>query len=72
MNVQEALPLVERYLDQAMRCGYSSVTVIHGRGEGILRREVHALCSRLKYVQEYRLGDGSEGGYGVTIVTFKR
>ena len=72
MNVQEALPLVERYLDQAMRCGYSSVTVIHGRGEGILRREVHALCSRLKYVQEYRLGDGSEGGYGVTIVTFKK
>lgn len=71
MNVQEALPLVERYLDQAMRYGYSSVTVIHGRGEGILRREVHALCSRLKYVQEYRLGDASEGGYGVTIVFFR-
>ncbi len=72
MNVQEALPLVERYLDQALRRGHSSVTVIHGRGEGILRREIHALCASLKYVESYRLGDVGEGGFGVTIVTFRR
>ncbi len=72
MNVQEAIPIVERYLDAAMRLGYSQVTVIHGRGEGILRREVHALCASLKYVESYRLGEASEGGFGVTIVTFRR
>ncbi|NLM70461.1 MAG: endonuclease MutS2 [Synergistaceae bacterium] len=72
MNVQEALPLVERYLDQAMRCGYSSVLVIHGRGEGILRREIHALCASLKYVDSYRLGEMGEGGHGVTVVSFRR
>lgn len=72
MNVDEALPIVERYLDQAMRMGYDQVTVIHGRGEGILRREVHALCSRLKYVDSCRLGGPNEGGYGVSVVTFRR
>jgi DNA mismatch repair protein MutS2 len=70
MSVDEALPLATTYLDRAYRAGYSSVTVIHGRGEGILRREIHALCARLKYVSAYRLGDVGEGGYGVTVVEF--
>ena len=72
MLVSEAMPLVESYLDRAYRTNHSVVTVIHGRGEGILRREVHALCARLKYVKSYRLGVEGEGGYGVTIVEFKR
>jgi len=55
-----------------MRAGHSSVLVIHGRGEGILRREIHSLCSSLKYVSDYRLGDAGEGGYGVTVVSFMR
>ena len=70
MSVDEALPLLANYLDRAYRAHHASVVVIHGRGEGILRREVHALCARLKYVKDYRLGNAGEGGYGVTIVTF--
>ncbi|MDD3426900.1 MAG: Smr/MutS family protein, partial [Aminobacterium sp.] len=72
MTIDEAMPLVERYLDRAMRAGYQSVEIIHGRGEGILRREVHQLCDNLSYVESYRLGGPGEGGYGVTIVTFKK
>lgn len=72
MRIDEAMPLVERYLDQAFRAGYHEVTVIHGRGEGILRREVHELCRRLSYVSDFRLGGPSEGGYGVTVVTFTK
>ena len=72
MTIDEAMPNVARYLDQAFRAGYGEVTVIHGRGEGILRREVHALCARLKYVSEYRLGGPGEGGYGVTVVSFRK
>ncbi|MCL2010428.1 MAG: Smr/MutS family protein, partial [Synergistaceae bacterium] len=72
MNVDEALPLTETYLDRAYRAGHSSVVVIHGRGEGILRREVHALCAALRYVSAYRLGGAGEGGYGATIVEFGR
>jgi DNA mismatch repair protein MutS2 len=72
MTVDEALPEVERYLDRAFRAGYGEVTVIHGRGEGILRREVQALCKTLPFVVNYRLGGPGEGGYGVTIVRFRQ
>lgn len=71
MTVDEAIPEVELYLDRAFRAGYGEVTIIHGRGEGILRREVHALCKRLPYVTNFRLGEPSEGGIGVTIVSFR-
>lgn len=71
MTIDEAMPMVEQYLDQAYRAGYGSVTIIHGRGEGILRREVQALCKRTSYVVDYKLGGAGEGGYGVTVVTFK-
>ena len=72
MTIDEALPIVEQYLDQAYRAGYDSVTVIHGRGEGILRREVQELCKRTPYVVEHNLGGPHDGGYGVTIVRFKK
>jgi len=72
MTIDEAIPIVEQYLDQAYRAGYDSVTVIHGRGEGILRREVQDLCKRLPYVTEHNLGGPHEGGYGVTIVRFRK
>lgn len=72
MTIDEAMPMVEQYLDQAYCAGYDSVTVIHGRGQGILRREVQELCKRLPYVLDHNLGGPGEGGYGVTIVKFKR
>ena len=72
MTQDEAMPLVGQYLDRAYRAGYGEVSVIHGRGEGILRREVQMLCKGLPYVENFRLGEGGEGGYGVTIVRFRR
>ncbi len=72
MTIDEALPMVEQYLDQAYCAGYDTVTVIHGRGEGILRREVQELCKRIPYITEHNLGGPGEGGYGVTIVKFRR
>lgn len=71
MTVDEAMPLVADYLDKAVRAGYGEVLVIHGRGEGILRRKVHELCGRLSYVSSFRLGENGEGGYGVTVVNFR-
>ena len=56
MTIDEAMPMVEQYLDQAYCAGYDVVTVIHGRGQGILRREVQELCKRLPYVAEHNLG----------------
>ncbi len=71
MTIDEAMPEVEVYLDRAFRSGHGEVLVIHGRGEGILRRAVHALCANLPYVTAYRLGNADEGGYGVTVVSFR-
>jgi DNA mismatch repair protein MutS2 len=72
MTLDEAMPIVGQYLDRAYRAGYGEVSVIHGRGEGILRREVQMLCKNLPYVENFRLGESGEGGYGVTIVRFRR
>ena len=71
MLADEALPLVVRYLDLSLRAGYSEVSVIHGHGEGILRKLVHQLCKKLPYVADFRLGEHGEGGWGVTIVKFR-
>jgi len=72
LRVDEALPIVEQYLDRAYRAGYETVTVIHGRGEGILRRAVQELCQRIPYIAEHNLGGPHEGGYGVTVVKFTK
>ncbi|MDR3164016.1 MAG: Smr/MutS family protein [Synergistaceae bacterium] len=72
MTIDEAVPMAELYLDRAYRAGFGEVSVIHGRGEGILRREVQNLCKRLPYVDNFRLGGEGEGGFGVTIVRFKK
>ncbi|MDR3355407.1 MAG: Smr/MutS family protein [Synergistaceae bacterium] len=71
MTLDEAIPLASQYLDRAYRAGYGEVSIIHGRGEGILRREVHSLCGSLPYVESFRLGETGEGGFGVTIVRFR-
>jgi len=70
-TVDEALPLLDKYLDDAYLAHLSSVRVVHGKGTGALRNAVHGHLKRLKYVKEYRLGEYGEGDAGVTIVTFK-
>lgn len=70
-TVDEALPELDKYLDDAYLAHLPSVRVVHGKGTGALRNAVHGHLKRLKYVKEYRLGEYGEGDAGVTIVTFK-
>lgn len=70
-RVDEALPDVEKYLDDAYLAHLPKVTIIHGRGTGALKDAVHAKLKRLPYVKSYRLGSFGEGDHGVTIVEFK-
>ena len=70
-TVDEALALLDKYLDDAYLAHLPSVRVVHGKGTGALRNAVHSHLRRLKYVKEYRLGEYGEGDAGVTIVTFK-
>lgn len=70
-TVDEALPLLDKYLDDAYLAKLHQVTVIHGMGTGALRNAVQNHCKRCKYVESYRMGEYGEGGYGVTVINFK-
>lgn len=67
----EAISMLDKYLDDAYLSHLPSVRVVHGKGTGALRNAVHTHLKRLKYVKEFRLGEFGEGDAGVTIVTFK-
>lgn len=71
MTVDEAMPELEKYLDDAYLAHLEQVRVVHGRGTGALKNAVHNQLRKLKYVDSYRLGAFGEGDTGVTIVTFK-
>lgn len=66
----EALPEVERFLDQALAAGFSPVKIIHGKGSGALRRQIHAFLDDQPFVKKYQLDDVDGGGAGVTLVYF--
>lgn len=70
-TVDEALSILDKYLDDAYLSHLPLVTVIHGRGTGALRNAVGTHLKKLKYVKSYRSGSFGEGDQGVTIVEFK-
>ncbi len=70
-NLEDACMNVEKYLDDAYMAGLKEVTVIHGRGEGILKDGIRNMLRRNKLVASYRKGGYNEGGEGVTIVKLK-
>ena len=68
MTAEEAWEAVDKYLDDALLCGYSSVRVIHGKGRGILSKRIREMLSGHPRVRSFRFGDYYEGSTGVTIV----
>lgn len=71
MTLDEALMAVGQYLDQAMMAGMGEVSVIHGKGTGVLRSGIQQDLRRNPHVKSFRLGVYGEGEDGVTIVTLK-
>ena len=67
-TVDDAIPMVERFLDQAARSGHERVRVIHGRGTGTLRHAVRELLQGHALVTQFETAEPREGGDGVTIV----
>ena len=70
-TVDEAISLLDKYLDDAYLAHLPSVRIVHGKGTGALRNAVHSHLKRLKYVKDFRLGEYGEGDAGVTIATFR-
>lgn len=69
--LEEALAEVDKYIDDAFMAKLEKVTIIHGRGEGILRRGIQEMLSKNKHIKEFRDGHFNEGGNGVTVVSLK-
>ena len=67
----EAESVVENYLDAAVMAKLETVTIIHGKGTGALRKAVHEILRRSKVVKSFRLGRYGEGEAGVTVVELK-
>ena len=71
MNAEEAIMEVERFIDNCVLSSMKTLTIIHGKGSGVLRKAVHACLKRNKCVRTFRLGVFGEGESGVTIVELK-
>ena len=70
MDAVEAVIVLERYLDEAMRSNLSQVRIIHGKGTGVLRAAVQQSLKKNKFIKKFRLGQYGEGEDGVTIAEF--
>jgi DNA mismatch repair protein MutS2 len=70
-TVDEALPEVDKYLDDAALAAMTEVRVVHGHGTGRLRTAIRAFLSRHPHVASWRPGEPREGGDGATIVTLR-
>ena len=71
MNVEEGIVEVDRYIDRALRLGLGEITVIHGKGTGVLRKGIQEHLKKNRFVKSFRNGIYGEGENGVTIVTLK-
>jgi DNA mismatch repair protein MutS2 len=68
MTGDEALPLVDKFIDDAVLSGLHRIDIIHGKGTGALRKKVTDFLSAHPRVKSHRLGEWNEGGTGATVV----
>ena len=71
-NLEDALADVEKYLDDVYMAGLDMVSIIHGRGGGILKDGIRQMLKRKKYIDSYGAASYNDGGEGVTIVRMKK
>ena len=71
MRVEEAMGVLDKFLDDALVANAPFVRVVHGMGTGALRTAVWNKLKKTKFVKKYEFADGNQGGSGATIVTLK-
>lgn len=69
---EEAMAIVDKFLDDAIVLGYPHVRIIHGMGTGVLRKGIRRMLEKNKNVVSYRDGGPNEGGLGATLVYFEK
>lgn len=71
-NIEDAWMDIDKYLDEAIICGVNSVTIVHGKGTGVLRRGLWEFFRKDYRIKKYRNGEYGEGDFGVTVIELKR
>ena len=71
MTVDEAIPIIDKYLDDASMSGLATIRIVHGKGTGKLRSGIHQFLKTNKHAKSFRLGTFGEGEMGVTVVELK-
>ena len=71
LNTEEAIRVIEDYMDKVILQGYDTFTIIHGLGSGILRKNIAEYLKNNRYVKSFRSGGQNEGGMGATVVEMK-
>jgi DNA mismatch repair protein MutS2 len=67
-RTEDAMLVVEKFLDEALVAGYRAVAVIHGMGTGILKKEIRQYLSNSEYVKRFYPAQATQGGDGKTII----
>jgi len=70
-TVDETLPILDKYLDNAHLAKLSTIRIVHGKGTGALKKGIHAFLKTHPHVKSFRLGTFGEGEAGVTVVEIK-
>lgn len=68
---EDAIMRTEKYLDDAILANYPRISIIHGKGTGVLRQAIQQFLKNHSRVKSYRFGEAGEGGHGVTVVELK-
>ena len=72
LNVDEAIYVVDKYLDDCYLTSLNTIRIVHGKGTGKLRQGIHTFLKKHPHVKSFRLGTFGEGEMGVTVIEFKK
>ena len=71
LTVDEATPIVDKFLDDSYLAKLETVRIVHGKGTGKLKNGIHQFLKTNSHVKSFRMGTYGEGEMGVTVVTLK-
>lgn len=71
MRAEDAIQELDKFIDDAVLAGHNQVRIVHGKGEGVLRKITQETLRKHPHVREHRDGEATEGGQGVTIAVLK-
>ena len=71
LTVLDAIPIIDKYLDDANLSKLETVRIVHGKGTGKLKTGIHTFLKKHPHVKSYRMGSYGEGEMGVTVVELK-